>query len=186
MITRGASVGDIGQKRPSGICLESATYDCFGLVRKGRNGFDSRYTAGRSIRRTLIACVSTRRSVKVSLADVLVWPRDSPARHRSHPPNCPPTFPFGRILRGQRTTHQAPPAIEAETEHPSGIRRTKGLQIELRGGSWHSIHAVYRSNQFLSCSSHPRKRDGFAIVWRALCVCAALSSVTAVVVIAIK
>jgi len=42
LITRGASVGVIGQKRPTSIHLESATYDWFGLPRVGRNGFDSR------------------------------------------------------------------------------------------------------------------------------------------------
>jgi len=41
-ITRGASVGVIGQKRPTCIHLESSTYDWFGLPRVGRNGFDSR------------------------------------------------------------------------------------------------------------------------------------------------
>ena len=43
LITRGASVGVIGQKRPTQFHLESATYDWFGLVRVGRNGFDSRW-----------------------------------------------------------------------------------------------------------------------------------------------
>jgi hypothetical protein len=42
LITRGASVGVIGQKRPTRIHLESSTYDWFGLVRVSRNGFDSR------------------------------------------------------------------------------------------------------------------------------------------------
>src|SRR5579863_4373155 len=43
LITRGASVGVIGQKRPPCIYLESSTYDWFGLPRVGRNGFDSRW-----------------------------------------------------------------------------------------------------------------------------------------------
>jgi hypothetical protein len=43
LITRRASVGVIGQKRPTLIQLESATYDWFGLVRMDRNGFDSRW-----------------------------------------------------------------------------------------------------------------------------------------------
>ena len=51
LITRRASVGVIGQKRPTFIDLESATYDWFGLVRVGRNGFDSRYILDLSIRR---------------------------------------------------------------------------------------------------------------------------------------
>jgi len=42
LITRGASVGGIGQKRQTRIRLESSTYDRFGLPRMGRNGFDSR------------------------------------------------------------------------------------------------------------------------------------------------
>jgi Bacterial regulatory helix-turn-helix protein, lysR family len=41
----------------------------------------------------LIACVSTRTSVKDPLADVLVWPRDSPARHRSDRPTAHPLSP---------------------------------------------------------------------------------------------
>jgi hypothetical protein len=43
LITRGASVGVIGQKRPPCIYLESSTYDWFGLPWVGRNGFDSRW-----------------------------------------------------------------------------------------------------------------------------------------------
>jgi hypothetical protein len=43
LITGGASVGVIGQKRPPCIYLESSTYDWFGLPRVGRNGFDSRW-----------------------------------------------------------------------------------------------------------------------------------------------
>ena len=41
LITRGASVGVIGQKRATCIYLESVAYDWFGLLRAGRNGFDS-------------------------------------------------------------------------------------------------------------------------------------------------
>ena len=44
LITRGASVGVIGQKRPTCIHLESATYDWFGLVQVARNGFESRFS----------------------------------------------------------------------------------------------------------------------------------------------
>ena len=42
LITPQASVGVIGQKRATCIYLESVTYDWFGLLRAGRNGFDSR------------------------------------------------------------------------------------------------------------------------------------------------
>ena len=42
LITRGASLGVIGQKRETWFHLEAATYDWFGPVRVGRNAFDSR------------------------------------------------------------------------------------------------------------------------------------------------
>jgi hypothetical protein len=45
------------------------------------------------------SCVSTRRSTEDSLAGVLVCARDSRARLRSHPPNCPPIFLSRRLVR---------------------------------------------------------------------------------------
>jgi len=54
-------VGGIGQKRPTCIHVKSNTYDWFGLVRVGRNGFDSRYSVELSIHPPdLIACVLAR------------------------------------------------------------------------------------------------------------------------------
>jgi hypothetical protein len=41
----------------------------------------------------------TRSSTEDSHAAVLVCARDSRARRRNHPPNCPPYFPFSSIVR---------------------------------------------------------------------------------------
>jgi hypothetical protein len=93
LITRGASVGVIGQKRSTCIHLESASYGWFGLVRMARNGFDSRYTGGRSIPRTLIACVSTRSSKKRGMhsgPEFIGLHGSASQGRRIRPPNYPP------------------------------------------------------------------------------------------------
>jgi hypothetical protein len=52
LITPHGSVGVVEWKRPAPIHLKSISYDCLGLVRVARNGFDSRYPVDWSIRPT--------------------------------------------------------------------------------------------------------------------------------------